>query len=354
MEQFYEKEERPMKVSKRVLSPMPTAYAPCLTTAHGKRVLLMAPVDHGDCLSFFAPYDKPQLVWHDAGTMNIVAPSWCEDTIYSTRKFYPKFQAAESYVCRGVYQPDQDPCWSQTEMVQIPYLHRFNLVEIEGKHFFIGCSLSDHKSSYDDWSTPGSVYVADADAPAPWKPQRIFTGITKNHGYFYKVIDGVPTSLVSGVEGIFQIQMIGTDPAKWPVEKILDREVSDMTLFDLDGDGNLEMATIEGFHGDHIYVYRKIGGVWTSVYHCDAPHAHVVWSGMLAGERSLVVSHTDGERAIFRLKYVPGGDTFQMERETIDTGVGANNLLMFQEDGKDYIFAANWYIGESALYEVQP
>ncbi len=66
----------------------------------------------------------------------------------------------------------------------------------------------------------------------------------------------------------------------------MDWPISDIAAIDIDGDGELEYATIEPFHGSYFRVYKLIDGASRQVYeHPEVSEFyHVVVGTTLAGQ----------------------------------------------------------------------
>jgi hypothetical protein len=67
--------------------------------------------------------------------------------------------------------------------------------------------------------------------------------------------------LVTCEEGAFEVTPPQTPGGEWTVTQFMDWPISDISAIDIDGDGELEFATIEAFHGEYFRVYKKIDGV---------------------------------------------------------------------------------------------
>ena len=152
--------------------------------------------------------------------------------------------------------------WTVKPLITVPYLHRFDVCRIGGKLFFVGATLCLFKESKEDWTKPGSVYVGELpetfDGPFPIRP--VLGGINKNHGFCRGSWNSRPAYLVSGHEGVFAVYLPESPDGEWKTERILDHEVSDIAVCDIDGDGRLELAAIEPFHGSRGVIYKERSG----------------------------------------------------------------------------------------------
>ena len=77
--------------------------------------------------------------------------------------------------------------------------------------------------------------------------------------YFPGTLDGKNTILVTGQEGIFQLEIPAGLDDPWSYTKLMDQETSDCTVLDVDEDGEDEIIAIEKFHGNRVVVYKRQG-----------------------------------------------------------------------------------------------
>ena len=133
----------------------------------------------------------------------------------------------------------------------------------------------------------------------------------------------------------------------------MDWPISDIAAIDIDGDGELEFATIEPFHGSHFRVYKRVGGTYRKVYeHPEVSEFyHVVVGTTLAGKPVFVGGCRRGKQQLFyvhALQNAPG----VLQAEVIEEGVGPSNVHVMHEPGRDIIVSANREKAEAALYIV--
>jgi hypothetical protein len=132
-------------------------------------------------------------------------------------------------------------------------------------------------------------------------------------------------------------------------------EISEMAVLDFDGDGVLELATIEPFHGNILRIYKQAFGAMRIAWEAELAFGHCLLAGTFNGVKSLLVSNRAGSRdlVLYRFDQPPSRDVGRISEPTrvvVDSGVGAANMLALSRDGIDTIFSTNQASGEIALY----
>ncbi len=341
-----------MTVTKTVLAQLDKCYATCAMEIGGIARYIVATEGVGPCVAYSDVDHSADTVWTGpGGTMNIVPIPGVKDEFLATQDFVPTFQAKESKIVHVKYAGG---AWSVRPLMTIPYLHRFDVCEVGSKRFLVGATLALFKEGKDDWTKPGSVYVGELpevlDGPFAIRP--VIGGITKNHGFCKASWKGRAAYFVSGVEGVFVLYIPQTPDGTWESERIIGHEVSDMAVCDIDGDGELELATIEPFHGSKGMIYRKKGEKLIPVLEHEYEFGHVVWGGKIAGKPAFIIGGRKGNRELncFTWNASSGG----IDRFMIDNSGGASNIAVYHKADSDMILAANREIGEVALYEIVP
>jgi hypothetical protein len=159
--------------------------------------------------------------------------------------------------------------------------------------------------------------------------------------------------LVTCEEGAFEVVPPSAPGGEWSVTRFMDWPISDIAAIDIDGDGELEFATIEPFHGSHFRVYKKVDGVFKKIFeHPETTEFyHVVVAATLAGTPVFIGGCRRGKQQLF---YVRAGknNPLELTAEVIEEGVGPSNVYVLHEDQRDVIVAANREKAEAALYFV--
>lgn len=340
-----------MKINKRILGEMDGAYATAIMEVEGTIHYFIATERRGSCLMFNGDTWAGSTVWDaPGGTMNIVPIPGRKNEFIATQDFTPTFQAKESKIVHAKYEGGGK--WAITPIMVIPYLHRFDVFTLHNKLCFIGATLCQDKEFKDDWSRPGKVYVGELeeDLTKPFVLQPILEGITKNHGFCRGQWKDREAYLVSGSEGVFVLYLPNTGSDKWDIEQILHHEVSDIAVCDIDGDGRMELAAIEAFHGSKGIIYKYVEDQLTAIHEHEYEFGHVVWGGKILHKPSFIIGGRKGNREL---------NCFQMDKNTgkiahftIDNTGGPSNIAVINTPAADIILAANREVGEIAVYEI--
>jgi hypothetical protein len=342
-----------MKIEKRFLTEMNRCYATSNIVVDGQNRIMLATEGEGPCKAWTGPdYASAHSVWEGpGGTMSIIPIPGTNGEFLASQKFFKMFQWEEAKVVH--VRPLSDGSYEVTDILHLPYIHRFDLLTVNGRHYFIGCTLATTKDSREDWSNPGKIYVGEYTGVGPLKVTVLKEGLTKNHGYSRLTRGDAMCSLVTCEEGAFEVTPPQTPDGEWTMTQFMDWPISDIAAIDLDGDGELEFATIEPFHGEYFRVYKKVDGQFKKIYeHPEVTEFyHVVVSATLAGTPAFVGGCRRGKQQLF---YVHASSTqpLEVKMEVIEEGVGPSNVFVVNEKDRDIIVSANREKAEAALYFV--
>ncbi|MCF8019707.1 MAG: hypothetical protein K9L62_09885 [Vallitaleaceae bacterium] len=339
-----------MRISKKILGQLERVYATTIMEANGRLNYIVASEGVNQCIAYDAETGTETVIWDEpGGTMNIVPIPGRKNEFYATQKFAPTFNAQESRVVHC--KVNEDNGWTVTPVMTIPYLHRFDLLLIEDELYLIGGVLCKSKAFLDDWSDPGCIIVGklNDDLTQPFELTTIYDGITKNHGFYAGEWKKRKAYLITGVEGVFAVYVPKHQDAPWEVERIFNFEVSDCAMCDIDGDGALELATIEKFHGEYGKIYKEINGKWEMIHNHNYEFGHVVWGGKIQDEPAFIIGGRKGDMELILFTMDEEG---QIRETLVDNTGGPSNIAVINLDDKDVILAANRQIGEVAIYEI--
>ena len=254
-----------MNIQKQVLATLKGCYSCNSIELDGRTNILLASEGENACLAWSAPdYKQSHTVWEGpGGTMSIVPIPGTNGEFLAVQKFFRMFDWEEAKVVH--VRPQANGGYEVTDILQLPYVHRFDLLTVGGRHYFIGCTLATKKATKEDWSSPGKIWVGEYTGVGPMSITVLKDGLTKNHGYSRLDRGGALSGLVTCEQGAFEVVPPQAPDGEWSVTQFMDWPISDISAIDIDGDGELEFATIEPFHGQYFRVYKKVGGVLTCI-----------------------------------------------------------------------------------------
>ncbi len=342
-----------MKIDKRFLATLNRCYSCNSIEVDGQTRILLATEGEGACLAWSGPdYTQSHTVWDGpGGTMSIVPIPGTNGEFLAVQKFFRMFDWEEAKVVH--VRPLANGNYEVTDILQLPYIHRFDLLTVGGRHYFIGCTLATTKTTKEDWSNPGKIWVGEYTGAGPLQVSVLKAGLTKNHGYSRLVRDGAMHGLVTCEEGAFEVTPPQTPGGEWAVRQFMDWPISDISAIDIDGDGELEFATIEAFHGEYFRIYKKIDGVFKKVFeHPEVTEFyHVVVGTTLAGEPVFIGGCRRGKQQLFYVR-AKQNTPLELEAVVIEEGVGPSNAYVLHEKERDVLVSANREKAEAALYFV--
>ncbi len=340
-------------MNKKVLANLEKCYCVAPLKYKGEDCILVAAEKQDRCILFDADGNEKETVWEGpGGVMSMVQVPGSDGQFLATHKFYSPNDSKEAKII--IATPEENG-WSVRTLVDLPFVHRFDIVESEGKHYLIACALKSGHEFKEDWSMPGKVYAAELpedlsefNEDHQLELTVIKEGLLKNHGYYKVIRDGKTSSLVCADNGVFRFYPPTSVNPEWTVETLLDTPASDSTLIDLDGDGKDELLVLSPFHGDTIRIYREINGSYEPDYEYPQKleFLHAIWSGNIKGVPSVIIGHRKGDRKLLQFTWKNG--TYHAEE--IDHGCGAANAYGFSRNGKDYVVATNREVNEIAMY----
>lgn len=341
-----------MKFIRHDLFFMEICYSVKSIDIDGTPHVLFAPNGKGPAVLTRLTGEQVCHIWEDEGGVMSMVPLPGENgNFLAVQQFYPGFNAAFSKI---VYCRHRDEThWTVEKFLDVPYLHRFDILQNGGRRYLVTGVLCRSKQSRDDWSSPGFIAFTELD-----KDNRPLTGLqilqdglTKNHGYGKVVQNGVEKGLFTSEEGIFLATPPAGESAGWSIAHIFDRPTSEARLFDIDGDGLDELVTIEPFHGSHFRIYKPTDAGFRLVYECDIPMEfyHVIWTGLLRGRPVIIGAGRRGAQKLFLVEW-QADSGFRIV--TIDEPVGISNVDIVLGETYDTIAAANTESGLATFYHV--
>ena len=345
-----------MRVEKHVMEHLTKCYSIAPLHYQGKDHILVAAEKTDRCLLFDQDGKVEDTVWSEpGGTMTMVQVPGTDGQFLATHKFYSPNDSKEAKIV--IVTPRAKGNWEVRTLVDLPHIHRFDIVERGGVRYLLACALKSGHAGKDDWSMPGKVYAAVL--PEDLTPfhdanqlplEVIKDNMLKNHGYYKVEEEGVQTSIISADSGVYQFYPPKNKGDKWEIKQILTTAASDAVLVDLDEDGEKELVVLSPFHGPDITIYKKQDGVFEKVYAYgkSADFTHAIFGGTIGGKPAVVIGHRQGERDL--LLFTWNRDAKEYQVQILDHDCGSANVYKYCHHGKDVLISANRETDEVAMY----
>ncbi len=327
----------------------------CYSTSHmdidDKCYIFFASEDPNSvCYSYLLDDNlKRETVWQNdrGGCMSIIPFKKRKGEFLAVNDFYLKVSPSLSKL---VWGKRTDEGWLVKDLFNLPYLHRFDILNIDGKEFVVCATIARDKAYKDDWRRPGQVYVGELPEDLEKDNvvlHQVADDLYKNHGYCKGMYNGNECGYFGSDQGLFRLTY---QNGKWNFEKVLDGMIGEVAINDIDDDGKEEIMTIEPFHGNRIYVYKLINDKYERVYEYanEIDFAHALVADTLAGKKCFVAGIRRKDSELFVLTYENGRFVEYM----VEKGVGPANVGVVHHCNKDYILSANHSQNHAALYEV--
>lgn len=345
-----------MKVEKRVIANLEKCYSIAPLTYNGEAHFLVAAEKVNRCILFDMDGNEVDTVWNEpGGVMSMVQLPESDGVFLATHKFYSPNDSKEAKIV--IVTPVSKGNWNVKTLVDLPHVHRFDIVQRNGVRYLIACALKSGHEYKEDWSNPGKVYAAvlpedlsSFDETHQLELKVLKDNMLKNHGYYRVSENGIDTCVISSDNGVFQFIPPESAGKDWEIKTLLDTPASDAVLVDLDEDGEKELAVLSPFHGDQISIYKKSNGTYEKIYDYEkkAEFTHAIYGGELCGKSALVIGHRKSERNLILFTYNKETGTYQAE--IIDRDCGPANVARFTKEGKDVLVSANRETDEIAMY----
>lgn len=333
-------------MNKKIIDSINHCYCLNFFKIKNKDLMIFASEENDLCCAYDLNNNlKKEIIWENpGGTMSII-PIKNTNHFLATQKFYPGFNSKNTIITKTSYINNK---WETKKIIDFPYLHRFDIIYKNNKYYFIGCTICTSKSSIDDWSDPGKIYVGEYNIEKETieNIKILKDNLLKNHGY----IRHNNISYISTESGIFKV-LIPDKYNDWKIEKFCDIQASEIAFIDINNDGYDEMLTIEKFHGNKIRIYDNINTSPNLVYEypnkIDFSHLAIgvqsnkLGNIFLCGARSI-------NKEIFYIYY----DNNEYNYKIIENNVGPSNGLFIKYNNEELVFIANREINEVCYYKI--
>ena len=258
--------------------------------------------------------------------------------------------------------------WTSHYIEAIPYLHRMALVDIpgSGNPLLFVASLRGLRGEFNTFQDPGSLWcyrLPEDPVNDPWEKRLINGALHLNHGMGICDVDGDgrPDILIGARNGLIWFEP-PEDPFSDPWQKwtISPRESSEVFAADLDGDGVVEMLSVEPWHGNELVWYKAEGdirtGTWTR-HPIDTTlnRGHSLYAADLDGDGVVeVLSGYNGPGTSLHLYRPKNLNQNQWHKETVDDGglgMGQMEVVDLNGNGRPDIAASGMSTGNVKWYE---
>ena len=348
-------EDQTMRFEKVVLDEFYRAYAVGHVTVDNELHLIVASeaID-GKCIMYSGEhFEKRTTLWADqGGTMSIVPIPNTNGEFLAVRNFFPGFNAATAKV---VHVKKEAGEFVVRNFIQLPYLHRFDLITVGDTHYFIGATLCSSKKEREDWSDPGKVFVGvlPKDLSEGMTVTPILENLTHNHGYYAAPYEGKDAAWIASDEGLFVFVPPQKAGESWTHHHLIRKPISDVAVLDIDFDGIPEIISIEPFHGNVMVMYKKINGQYEQVYQVERPleFAHALCGTTLRDKPAFVCGIRRLNKEMFYIDYNLEKQAYELHE--IDREIGPANLTVIHLKDHDIILSANNTIHQAAIYYVK-
>lgn len=338
-----------IEIKKEVIGSMERCYAlASINTMSGKKIIVGSEAVGGECKIYsLEDYTEETIFKNIGGTMSIVplnTKDEQQESFLISQKFYPGFQAKESKIVKLTKKEEH---WVSEEVLVMPYLHRFDIIQNDGKDYIVCATLCTWKNEREDWSSPGHVFVGEYDRNNNTvKNLRIvLANITKNHGFIKVQENQQQTVIISSEDSVYKIFV---EKDHYYYKNINGIPSSEITLVDINNDGEQEMVIIEEFHGKTLGVYDRKGELLTRINR-DASFLHSLWSGSFAGQNIVICG---ARRGLSDLVLIYFNEKMDLQVVEIDSNVGSANIIVEEIENGLSIISANNLVNEVAAYSL--
>lgn len=343
----------PLVFEKQIIGQIEKCYATLGVMQDGQPRLIFGGEGNGSLRAFYGEkFDQCDLIWEGGGgTMSIVPLPG--QLILASRGFYSMVDCENSTV--ELIRPVEGGYTHET-IATLDYLHRFDTVLApDGTRYLFAAALHGGKADKADWSKPGHMFAgampADMSQPFTVELTQLPGDFYVNHGFGKGQWQGREAAFTASQEGVF----VWLPPVKagesWSCEQLLDFPVSDISVADVDGDGEPEIAALLPFHGNQFKIYRKEDGAYKEVfsYPVENDFYHAIINGTIRGEKMFMGGARKLAADVFLVRWDKEEGCFVHQQ--LEAGPGPSNLALLNTPDADLLLSANRMIFEAAIYK---
>ena len=343
-----------MQIQKTQLASLPWIYAVSAFLIGGQQFFLAASElegEGGSCLLIDPVSGRIETLWNaPGGVMSLVPVPEEEGTFLSIEEFYPVFKSERAAIYKtSVHLTEKGWEIHKREICRLPFAHRITLLQEPDGSYLAAANRCRSKKFVEDWSDPGGIYIG-AYSGGTVTLEQILGGLSKNHGMYTQTTPAGDVLWIGAHEGLVRCWR---EDGQWKTAFVLREEISDICIADIDGDGEDELAVIEGFHGDKASVLKWCGSQYEKLATLPLQFGHVVWAGRLLGQSFLITSSRAGEMELAAHRAVSGPEGLFFETTVLDQGTGATQIAVVEKENAAWVFAADHETGSADLYTLR-
>lgn len=324
-----------MKVEKEILlDQVPGLYAVGTVWLDGEQYYAAASEDRaGKVFLIHAVTKKISEIQGGSGGVMAVLEAVGEQAMLCIEEFYPVFDSVTAKIVKvGLEKNGSGWAAAQRSVVaEVPYVHRIAQLKEEDGCFIAAGKLCRHKDVPDDWSTPGSMEIGRYDRDTGIQGfERVQDGIYQHHAMFVtRNREGYDDLYYGGREGAYRTVR---SHGQWETRQLLTVPVSDLVCLDLDGDGDEEIAIIEGFHGNRAVIFKDYGAGYERVMELPLDFGHVLWGGEFLGRPGLITGSRGGDKQLilYRFTFTPDKGMHIQSETVIDQGQAPAQIVVME------------------------
>lgn len=236
-----------MKIEKIFLDEIYRCYSTMAMELDGELHYFFASEEKGHPCYAYPHHDlkNRKVVWEQGGgTMSMIPLPNTKNQFIAIMDFYLKECPSQSKLVWFTYK---EGAFIQKDLFYLPFLHRFDLYQVQDDVYFIGATIAHDKKDKEDWSLPGKIYTAklpqDLNQTQDIKLEVLVDGLFRNHGYTRATEqDG---GYFGSDEGITRVTIPQKASGAWQVERIMSGQIGEIAVGDVNHDGKEEIMTID-------------------------------------------------------------------------------------------------------------
>ncbi|PYG90270.1 hypothetical protein LY28_00151 [Ruminiclostridium sufflavum DSM 19573] len=344
-----------MTADKKKIGELEKCYSVSPLEYNNSKHFLVATEKDNKCFLYDLDGNVEETVWDGpGGTMSMVQVPKSNGQFLATHRFYSPNDSKEASIV--IVTPAAKGRWEVRTLVRLPFVHRFDIITVNGVNYLIACTIKSGHEYKDDWSNPGKVYAAvlpdnleGFGDENQLRLEVIKDGMVKNHGYYRRIENGVQSAVISCEQGIYLFSPPEGLNENWKIEMLLPTPASDALLLDMDEDGEEELVVFSPFHGDRLTVYKRVDGRYKAVYESAVKmeFLHAIYGGKINGRPTVIVGCRGGRRGLYSMTCDKDGSYGIQE---LDSDAGAANVFYYMHKDKNIVIATNREINEIAMY----